>query len=617
VSSFPDTSVSGDALVENHRHNHHDHHATPEQAELCDGGDGCDGDSLLFSSGEGDISCGLTTAIDPNDDPVGFIEAAVLRLKDDVGVLAEEGVIHAFSILQATDMPTFLRMRHLAKVTNHACSLTTLDKMVRQSLPSCGEDPSVIDELVALARAQCELAHDPDRQAIAIIPMPSRREVWRLGSPGFEQWLRSVYWRAKQEGVADTSFKAAVATLVAAGINDGQEVQIHMRTAKAADGYYIDLCDEQWRVVSVTARGWQVIDQSPTLFVRTTAMRALPVPVQSGTRIEQLWKHTNVPPASHLLVLAWLVECLRADCPFPVLELVGEQGSAKSTTQNVLRSLVDPNKVGLRGRPKTVEDIFVAGFNNWLVSYENLSSLTAEQQDALCTLATGGGYAARQLYTNGEEHILETKRPVVLNGIAVVATRPDLIDRVVHVDMPVIASDRRRDEADTTAGWEQDRPGVFAALLDVFVMALARLPSVILTEKQRMADFERLGEAVARALGYDAGEFQRQYGEMVRAGIDRALESNPVAQALDSFIEDVMLPWQGATTHLFDRLDIYAKHDRGNWPRSPKGLSDQLRRIAPAFRAKGVEITHVGHTRQGGQWRITVSKASTPTPTPA
>lgn len=47
---------------------------------------------------------------------------------------------------------------------------------------------------------------------------------------------------------------------------------------------------------------------------------------------------------------------------------------------------------------------------------------------------------------------METKRPVVLNGIAVVATRPDLIDRVIHVDLPTIAAEARRDDADTHAG---------------------------------------------------------------------------------------------------------------------------------------------------------------------
>ena len=33
--------------------------------------------------------------------------------------------------------------------------------------------------------AQCQLHHDADRNAVAVIPMPSRREVWRVYSSGF------------------------------------------------------------------------------------------------------------------------------------------------------------------------------------------------------------------------------------------------------------------------------------------------------------------------------------------------------------------------------------------------------------------------------------------------
>ena len=201
---------------------------------------------------------------------------------------------------------------------------------------------------------------------------------------------------------------------------------------------------------------------------------------------------------------------------------------------------------------------------------------------------------------------METKRPVVLNGIAVVATRPDLIDRVIHVDLPTIPADARRDDADTHAGWERDQPKVFAGLLDLFSAALSILPTVKLTQKQRMADFERLGEAVARALGFKPGEFQQQYAELVRAGIDRALESNAVAQALDKYLAERVLPinWQGTAGQLYDLLNTHSIPDRSSWPRSPKGLSDQLRRIAPAYRAKGIEISHLGHSREGALWRI-------------
>ncbi len=625
----PDTQT-----IVGHRHHQHDHHAEDLPG---DGWDGGDGRSLLLDIGETHISPADATVtagptdstegsesnsapqadkpLDPETDPVGVIEAALVRLVVDVGVLAEEPVVRAFTVLKATDMATYLRLRHAAKITNRGCSVTVLDKLVSKEQPDSNDDSSAIDDLVDIGRTQCQLHHDADRLAVAIIPMADRQEVWRVLSTGYESWLRAAYWRAKESGVPDMTLRAALATLSAAGVNDGDEVAVHLRAAEAEPGYLIDLCDEHWRAVHVTARGWQVLNTSPQLFTRTQSQRALPVP-QAGGDLGLLWQHVNIPADRRLLVLTWLLDCFRPDTPFPILELVGEQGSAKSTTQSILRSLVDPNKVMLRGRPKTVEDIFVAAQNNWLVSYENLSGLTAEQQDAFCTLATGGGFASRQLYTNGEEHVMETKRPVVLNGIAVVATRPDLIDRVIHVSMPVIPATARKDDADTHDAWESDRPLVFGALLDLFASALAILPTVHLTHKQRMADYERLGEAVARALDFDAGHFQTLYAELVRAGIDRALESNSVAQVLDKYIQEHITPfnWQGTAGQLYDLLNgqvlLDRSTDRSTWPKSPKGLADQLRRIAPAYRAKGVEISHLGHSREGAIWRIATTSTT-------
>ena len=600
-----DTNLSPAQSVDADHHDHHHRHS----GDVCDGGD--DTSLLLQSAAEGIPGEPTVT-----DDPIAIIEAAIERLRDDVGAIVEPAVVAAFSILRATDLPNYLRLRHKAKEANKGCLVTELDKAVQQSLPGGGDEPSALDELVALARNQCQLKHDADRNAVAIIPMPGRQEIWRVYSTGYEEWLRSAYWRAKEAGVPETTMKSALATIAAAGINDGEQIDLHVRAAKDDAGYLIDLCDEQWRAVLVTPTGWQVLNHSPAYFTRTQSMRPLPEPERGGD-IGQLWQHTNIPANRRVMVLTWLLDSFRPDTPFPVLELVGEQGSAKSTTQAVLRSLVDPNKVMLRGRPKTVEDIFVAAANNWLVSYENLSGLTAEQQDAFCTLATGGGFASRQLYTNGEEHIMETKRPVVLNGIAVVATRPDLIDRVIHVDMPTIPPEARRDEADTSAAWERDRPRVFGALLDLFANALRILPSVKLAHKQRMADFERFGEAVARALGFEPGDFQRLYAELVRAGIDRALESNAVAQVLDKYFEERISPWnwQGTAGQLYDLLNNQIIPDRSTWPKSPKGLADQLRRIAPAYRAKGIEISHLGHSRDGALWRIApIRTHSTATP---
>ena len=122
----------------------------------------------------------------PDADPVSVIEAALVRLVADVGVLAEEEVVRAFSILKATDLPSYLRLRHAAKKANRDCSVTVLDKLVRDELTGSDGDASALDEVVALARAQCQLHHDADRNAVAVTPMPSRREIWRVYSSVFE-----------------------------------------------------------------------------------------------------------------------------------------------------------------------------------------------------------------------------------------------------------------------------------------------------------------------------------------------------------------------------------------------------------------------------------------------
>lgn len=534
------------------------------------------------------------------------IEAAIAVSADDVGAVLAPSVVTAWAELRLLDAGVYARLRQQAKRTNTALSLAELDQAVRR-VDAEDRDGSVLDELVQLARSHCQLVHDEDRNAIAILAMDDHRQVWPVQSSGFMHWLRAQWWADRQAGLSDSTLKAALATLAAAGVHDGDCVEVHLRTARTEDGYYLDLGDPLWRVIHIGDAGWRVLDRSPVLFVRTSAMRSLPLPdynVGTAADLDRLWDHINVRPEDRLLVLTWLLDCLRPDTPFPLLELVGEQGSAKSTTQSVLRSLIDPNKVLLRGRPKTVEDIFVAAANNWMVSYENLSSLTPEQQDALCTLSTGGGFAARQLFTNGEEHVLQTKRPVVLNGISVIATRPDLIDRVVYLDVPTIPTKARKDDAAARDAWERDRVGVFTGLLDLFAVVYLLLPQIQMQHKQRMADYERLGEAVAQALGAAPGTFQARYAELVRAGVDRALDGNPVAQALDKFLRKEPLPWTGTAGALYERLNHVSGSDRSAWPRSPKGLSDQLRRIAPAYRTKGIEIENRGRTRQGALWRI-------------
>lgn len=530
-------------------------------------------------------------------DPVAVVEGALSRLPTDPGAIYEDAALAALRAIREKDEAAYARL--CAKAKGHK---TKLDKLTTPERDA--HDQGIVTQTIAIAKRHCIFGHDADGRGIAIIDQDDIRQIWYVDSPGFHDWMRAAYFAETQSGISEMMLSTAIATLAAIGKYQGSEHAVYLRCAKHGDAYYIDLCDDHWRAIKVTADGWSIVLRPPTFFIRTKSMRPLPYP-GAPSDLQLLWKYVNVPERLRLLVLAWLIDSYRIDTPFPILEFSGEQGTAKSTAQKRIRALIDPNKVMLRGRPNKVEDIYVGAANNWIVSFENLSHLSPEQQDALCTLATGGGFASRLFYTNGEEHVLETKRPVMINGINPVATQPDLIERDVNIEMSVIPPEDRIDEQTLEAGWEADAPAIFAGVLDLFAATLAKLPSVKLKQKFRMADYQLLGEALAQALGHPPGHFTTVYQGAVTEGIDRSLETYGVAGALQALgIDNRNRPWKGTVMELKASLDALSYVDRSNWPKSPRGLSGQLKRLAPGLRKRGISIERLGKGNTGSQLLI-------------
>src|SRR5205085_6289398 len=129
-----------------------------------------------------------------------------------------------------------------------------------------------------------------------------------------------------------------------------------------------------------------------------------------------------------------------------LLALHGEHGSAKSTTARVLRDLIDPNTTALRATPRNEHDLMIAAKNGRVISLDNLSHIPDWLSDALCRLATGGGFATRELYSDDEEILFNAMRPIIINGIEELATRSDLLDRSILSHLPIIPDHKRRDE---------------------------------------------------------------------------------------------------------------------------------------------------------------------------
>jgi putative DNA primase/helicase len=154
----------------------------------------------------------------------------------------------------------------------------------------------------------------------------------------------------------------------------------------------------------------------------------------------------NIRREDRALICGWVRGTLSAG-PYPVLVLKGEHGAAKSTGSKILKDLIDPRTAALRGSLRDVRDLIAAARNSFLVAFDNLSYMPEELADAICRLATGGGFGGRELFTNSDEAIFEARRPVLLNAIPDLGpAKSDFLDRSIIVELPPIDPNNRRDE---------------------------------------------------------------------------------------------------------------------------------------------------------------------------
>ena len=254
--------------------------------------------------------------------------------------------------------------------------------------------------------------------------------------------------------------------------------EVHVRVAADGDDIYVDLGDPAWHAVRITATGWSIVQSPPVRFRRSAGMQPLPFP-ERGIAIDRLRPFLNVSANDFVLVVAYLLAALRPGGPYPILALIGEQGSAKTSFIRLLRSLVDPSTVPTTALPFSGRDLFIAAHNAHVQAFENVSKLSNAMSDYLCRLATGGGVRTRALFKDVDETLLRATRPIMLEGISQFR-RPRRFDGSRRHSRLEPLADRKTD-ATLQAEFERLRPGLFGALLDHLVMGIRQLPDTHLT----------------------------------------------------------------------------------------------------------------------------------------
>jgi hypothetical protein len=451
-----------------------------------------------------------------------------------------------------------------------------------------------------------DLWHDADRNGYATIEIAGHRESWPLKSRECKIWLAGAFYERSSGAVSNQAIEDALRILEARAIYEGEQHEANIRIGRVGDTLYLDLADDRWRAVEITADGWRIVDRPAVKFLRAPAMRPLPEP-KPGKTVAALRPFVNVKgDADFMLVTAWMVAALRERGPYPILAVNGEQGTGKSMFSRMIRSLIDPSAAPIRAVPKDDRDLIVSASNSHVLAFDNLSSVPAWLSDALCRLATGGGFATRMLHTDRDEMIFEAQRPIILNGIPALTDRADLADRALNVHLSPIPDESRRPEDELMAAFAQEAPYILGALLDGAACAMRNLPQTKIERSPRMADFVKWTSAAMPQFGWNAAAFTQTYRDNRRDVSDSAFEADPVASAIRDFMAARPAePWIGTPTALLAEIANYATETVRKsrlWPLTPQSLGNRIDRAAPLLRAKGFAIDR----RHSGVRTITI-----------
>ena len=411
------------------------------------------------------------------------------------------------------------------------------------------------------------LFHDTANEPYIAVNIDGHKEIWSIDSYGLNIWLNSLYYKAVHKPAKKENITQVLSILSAKALFENKEpIPLYNRVANKDDTFWYDLTNNDYQSIKITSDNWSLENDTPILFYRYRHQKAQVIPNANGD-VNKIFDYINIKN-NRTLFLCWLITCFVPDIPHAMPIFYGEQGAAKSTTCRLLKSLIDPSELETLTLTKDERSLVVNLQTHWFLPFDNVSHISEETSDTLCRAITGGGMQQRKLFTNSEDYIFKFKRCIALNGINNVATRSDLLDRAILLELSRISEDERKELIEIEKNFEKDLPYILGGIFNVLSKAKRIRPTVKLDKLPRMADFARWGFAIGEALGGLGDIFIEEYLININKHDIEIINSNVVATLIVNFMEDKP-EWEGLVSKLYNKLTALAP----SWGINPKDKS--------------------------------------------
>jgi hypothetical protein len=459
--------------------------------------------------------------------------------------------------------------------------------------------PTVPDRLLQHARKLAMPCCSPEGLACAAVPIATfAHDLQPVRSRAFQEWLARTFFGEHEVVPSRYALRAATSMLEALASDPAaprRSTQLRVSSTGNPlhpESILLDLANPQGDAVEITAAGWTVTEPHGP-FRRSRTAQPLPAPVHHAAAPSRI----ALPGfALHPACLAWLLAALRPTGPYPILILQGPAAAGKTMLARMLRTLIDPASSSVCRHPRSPRDLLRLAWNNYVLVFDHVTRFPGDIADSLCRLSSGAGFAFDE-FPDGSDALVSLQRPILVTAPSAASGHfHQLRNRAIVVDLPAIAPQARRTEADLLDEFFHSHPAILGRLCTALSAAISNTASVILQNKPTFADATIWAVAAAPSLGIPADEMLA------------SLTPDTFAGELAAFVHETG-PWEGTPTELHAILQA-----RGvaGLPASPTLMSRKIH--DSAFGAYGVHVEQ-SRTRAGRRIRVTLTTRSTVTAT--
>jgi len=371
-------------------------------------------------------------------------------------------------------------------------------------------------------------------------------------------------------------------------------------------------------VIRITKNGYKIEDHNEYFQYIEFGINQ-PRPKDSNLKSIEKIIFNLCPPLPQQEKVIWLVRLISLYIPEiqkPAMIFRGDPGSGKTTLSKITKSLFDPTKQVALTRIDTRDLSIFFNYNDFGI-LDNITYLTEEISNLLCSVVTGGTITERKLYTNMEMVIWELNATFDLTTIGLRGAKEDLVDRALLLDFRKIKKNETKDYTKINKILNKFKPHILHYIYTILSKALT-IPKPNKKPLHRFSGWYYWGYRIAQAMDklndYELVLTMQQdkslyavldsYGSIAYAMWDTLInyKSTLINKSQLDISDQNKNTYKFTTKEISDILaNKYPEIDPNEF--KPRRVGRLIAVLKPLLLERGIELEK-SHSREGTVWNI-------------